>query len=423
MTQLAPDGGLVDARESAPLPGWPLALLFWLMPLWWLSGLIDVIWIPVAIAMVLLLISRGNVAVPRGFGLWLLFLGLMLASFLMLPREGGSPVVFAHRAALYLSATVLFVYIYNGPQSLRERLVPSCLIAYWLTTIAGGFLGVLAPDGALRTPLYHLLSAVAPGALGNELLNQMAIRRFAQVSENSYFGVPARPSAPFLYTNNWGNVYSMLLPVVVAYLVTAKRRGPAWWALAVIVPVSTIPAFLTVNRGMFIGLTLGAVIIGIRLILQRNVKGVSFLGGLAVFAAIAFMLLPVQERLETRLQGNGTETRASVYSQALDLVPGSPFFGYGVPVPSEIPNEPAVGTQGHFWMLLVSHGAIATFAFMAFFLWMALRTRRRRDPVGLTLNSLLVVAMVEMLYYGLLPYGLPVLMCAAAVLAGSRSRY
>lgn len=420
MTQLASEGNRADGRETSPLPAWPLLLLFCGMPLWWLTGLIDLIWIPVAVAMALLLVSRGSVSVPRGFGLWLLFLGLLAASFFMLSRTGGSPLVFAHRASLYLAATVLFVYVYNAPAVVRERWVPVGLVAYWLTTVAGGFLGVLMPHAVYRTPLYYLLSKVAPGALGNELLNQMAVRRFAQGSENSFLGVEPRPSAPFLYTNNWGNVYSVLLPVVVAYLVTAKRRGPGWWVVAAIVPLSTIPAFLTVNRGMFIGLGIGALIVGVRLALQRDTRALKFLGVLAVGAAIAYVVLPVQERLDTRLQGASTETRASVYQQALDLVPGSPFFGYGVPVPSEIPNEPAIGTQGHFWMLLVSHGPLATFAFMAFFLVIALLARGRRDPLGLTLGSGLVVAMVEMMYYGLLPYGLPILMCAAAVLAGAR---
>jgi hypothetical protein len=69
------------ATREAFLPeGWPLYLLFGAYPLWWLLGLSAFVWPLLAIPMAASLLMRDRVRAPRGFGVWLLFLSLMLAS-------------------------------------------------------------------------------------------------------------------------------------------------------------------------------------------------------------------------------------------------------------------------------------------------------------------------------------------------------
>jgi hypothetical protein len=77
-----------------------------------------------------------------------------------------------------------------------------------------------------------------------------------------------------------------------------------------------------------------------------------------------------------------------------------------------------VGTQGQFWMVLVSHGIGGTVCFVGWFFIATALSLRRTDPVGLASNTVLVVGSVELFYYGALPYGLPVLMTAAALALG-----
>lgn len=67
--------------RGAVLPeGWPLYLLFGLYPPWWLLGLSAFVWPVLAAPMAASLLMRDHVRAPRGFGLCLLFLALMLAS-------------------------------------------------------------------------------------------------------------------------------------------------------------------------------------------------------------------------------------------------------------------------------------------------------------------------------------------------------
>ena len=279
--------------------------------------------------------------------------------------------------------------------------------------MVGGYLGLLLPTVVIRTPMSRLLSA---DLQANELVNHMVIRRFAQYNPDSYFHLDPRPSAPFLYTNNWGNVYSLLLPFVVVYLLQV-RHTRRFLPLALMLPVSAVPAILTLNRGMFLGIGVTMVYVAFRLALRRRFRALGVLAGLAVVAVVAILVLPVQQRIDTRLSGasDSNSDRLSLYSQSLALVPGSPLFGYGGPQANPDATSAPIGTQGQVWLLLVSHGPFATALFVGFFVATFVRSWPRADPVGLASNAVLLVGTMELAYYGIVPNGLPVMMVAAAM--------
>ena len=77
----------------------------------------------------------------------------------------------------------------------------------------------------------------------------------------------ARPAAPFAYTNNYGSAYALTLPCVVA-LVMLGRRGLFRTLLLVSLPLSLPPAFLTLNRGMFLSVGVGLAFLGVRATLR-----------------------------------------------------------------------------------------------------------------------------------------------------------
>lgn len=406
----------VASRVAAPeLPAWPVIFLFAPFPLWWLTGLVDLIWIPTGLVMAMYLAVRPGVRVPRGFGVWLAFLLLAVCSATQL-SSAGQLMTFTYRFALYVSGSVLFVYVYNARQRLPARRVLGLLTAYFVSVVAGGLLGVLHPYGALRTPMYEFLARLSPGLVSNDLVNHMVVRHFSQYSADSYLGIAPRPTAPFLFTNNWGNAYSMLVPLVLVFLIARRRRGGRIWHIALLLIISTVPAFLTLNRGMFIGLGIVGLWVAVRMALRRDFRGIAAVVALGLLGGVVWTLLPVQERLETRLEGDSTSTRASLYEQSLRSVPGSPILGYGAPLEPDNPNAPPVGTQGQFWLVLVSHGLPAVLCFVGFFLLIVARSRRRRDLLGLTANGVLLASVIEMLYYGVLPYGLPLMMVVAALL-------
>lgn len=399
---------------ATQLPRWPLGAAFVGFPVWWLLGVVDAIWIPVAAVMVLILAQSSGVRVARGFGLYLVFLVWSGFSVVMLSSIGDL-IGFAYRWMIYASCAVILVYVYNARRSISARYVSGCLTALWVTTFVGGYLGLLLPSVVVKTPLAYLLPA---SLKSNDLVNHMVIRRLAQYNPDSFLRVDPRPSAPFLYTNNWGNVYSLLLPFVVAYLFEIRGTRRFKW-IALMIPVSAVPALLTLNRGMYLGIAVAVLYAALRLAMAGRVQAVALLGGLAVVGVVLFTVLPVQQRIGNRLsdtaESTSNTTRTSLYVQALALVPSSPLFGYGAPVPGENPDEAPVGTQGQVWVLLVSHGPGATFCFVGFFAVALARSRRRRDPVGLASSTTLLVSIMELAYYGVVPNGLPIMMVAAAM--------
>ncbi|MFT4082794.1 MAG: hypothetical protein QM638_09420 [Nocardioides sp.] len=399
-------------------PMWPLVAYLALTPVWWLLGVIDLVLLPLGLVMALYLVAGGRVRGPRGFGLWVLFLVWMLASVVMVDTANHM-VAFVYRAGIYLASTAVFLYIYNHSDQRIGRRVAGLLTATWAWVVVGGFLGALLPNTVIRTPAFWLLRTFAGGLASNDFINHMVVRRLAQYNPDSYLGVAARPSAPFLYANNWGNVYSLLLPMVIVYLLILRRgehrRDRAlFWVLGILVTVSIVPAAFTMNRGMLIGIGVVALYLALRLATRGHIMAMVAIVVVTLAGAVVFQHL-AGDRLETRLEGSGTSTRASLYTQSLELVPHSPIFGYGVPPTSQDVDAPPVGTQGQFWMVLVSNGPVATVAFVGFFLMVWWRSRRRRDGLGQVACAVSLAGVVELGFYGVVPYGLPIMMATAAV--------
>jgi hypothetical protein len=397
--------------QRKPLPGWPLAWLLIGVPLWWVLGLIDVIVVPAAVVMLYYLRRTGRVRVPRGFAVWLVFLFFMLGSVIEITRST-SYLTFSYRAGIYLASTVVFLYVYNSWQSISDRRVIGYLVGYFVSMVAGGYLGAVKPIGRFRTPMYYVLSHYAPSLVNNDLVRVMVIRPFSQYDPTNYFNIPPRPTAPFPYTNNWGNAYSMLLPLVLIFFLESRRGTWQRRMSGLLLPVSAVPAMLTLNRGMFIGLAIAAVYLGLRLA-SRGYFGRVVLSGLVAggIGLVLWHALHVSAGLQTRVAAS-TDTRSRLYDQALHAIGASPIFGFGVPISQSSTSlyDPGVGTQGQFWMVLVSHGVIAVACFVGFFLLTVAMTLRRHDLAGMIYNAVILATVIETLYYGLVPYGLPLLM-------------
>jgi polysaccharide biosynthesis protein PslJ len=405
------------ARTPRPtLPTRPLVALFGFYPVWWALGVVDVIWIPFAISMGYYLLRRGAVRAPLAFGLWLLF--LMWAGFSVVELDGGT-LAFIYRYFIYAACTVILLYVYNARETLTERFVSGVMTVFWLTTVAGGYLGLAFPTGIFHTPLSRFLSIQQvrdrlPGSLlSNDLLQHMVVRHFSQFNPGAYNVIDPRPSAPFLYTNNWGNAYSLLIPFVIIYMLHVRRERKLL-LLVIALMLSVIPAFLTLNRGMFLGLAVAVIYAAGRLALRGNMRGIALLLLATLGAAVAFTVLPIQDRIQQRESGS-TTTRAGLYQDALGSISSSPILGFGGPRASNDPYAPPVGTQGQFWLVLYSNGIVGALLFVGWFAAAFVITIKRPDPAGIAWNTILLVAIVEQLYYGFLPSGLPIIMVAAAL--------
>lgn len=394
------------------LPVWPVTVLFVGLPAWYVIGLGGLIWQVMAIPMGLALLIRGRNRLPPGFGIWALFLVWMMFSVIQVDSPGRL-LGFGYRATLYLSATVLLVYVYNLSIK-RFTLHRGALVltGFWVGMVILGYAAVLRPEFSFVTPLGMLI----PSELrSNEIIAELFYPQLSQYDPEGWVALP-RPAAPFPYTNNWGSNYSLLLPLVMV-AIAGMRTHRSKIMLTIAVPVSLVPAFLTLNRGMFLSLGLLVAYLAIRLVGRGHVGPLIAMFGLIVLAFGVIQMLPVSERLNERIEASDTdETRLNVYDEAFSRSLESPILGYGAPRPSEeISGGPAVGTQGQIWTVLFSHGFPAAIFFAGWFIWCVIRTVRAPTTAQLLVHTVILIATMQLAFYGVMIHNLHVAMMAIAL--------
>lgn len=399
------------AVGPALLPVWPLALMFGLVPLWWLAGVFYLGWPLLGALLVALLITRGRIPLPPGATIWLVFLAIVVVSATRL-ASASSLLTFGLRLSFYLTALVVGCYVYTAARERRDMvvvLVP--LTAFWFALVALGWLGVLLPRLAMTTPMELLLPG---GIAANPFIHDMVHLATAEYSVRSANPI-YRPAAPFAYTNNYGSAYAMTLPCMVAFTML-RRHGLLRVVLLVSLPLSLPPAFFTLNRGMFISLGVGLAVLGVRASLRGNIRVAASIVGVVVLGALATLFIPITDLISRRVESSDTNSdRLSLYLEVLRRVQESPFLGYGAPVNVDTVSANApIGTQGQLWMVLFSHGVFALACFVAWFVVAFVVCGRAVSPAGQWLSVVPVVCLVQIPFYGMANQNLAVAFFAVA---------
>ena len=236
---------VVQTQRRLLKPGWPLFVLFVGFPIWWALGLGGFIWPVMAFPMLLSLLRRNRIYAPPGMLLWVGFLVWMFATGVEIDSMGRA-LGFAYRGLVYLSATILLLYVFNSSRDvLQTRKVIWALSIFWIYVVIGGFLGLLLPNFSFTSPVE---AALPHSILNNDFVKEMVHPAFAQVQDFLGFPTP-RPSAPFVYTNDWGGAFALLVPFVILAWQTGLRRRFKL-VLACAAAASIIPVVFSMNRGL-----------------------------------------------------------------------------------------------------------------------------------------------------------------------------
>lgn len=400
------------ATPAVRLPqGWQAYALFLLLPFWWVLGLSHFIWPVLAIAMLLSLLLRiDRIRIPRGFGIWLVFLGWMLASSAEIDTAGRL-LGFALRFSIYASATILFLYLYNAGKQIPTTAIVYALAGYWLIVVGGGFLGVFFPNVSFVTPAAHLI----PGSLaGNAYVQDMVQARFAEVQ--GFLGYPlGRPQTFFTYTNGWGSGFALLTPFAFAAIEQTKsRRWRRTFQIALF--LSIIPVVVSLNRGAWLSIGVAIIYLIMRLAWQKKMRAVGQVVACAAVAGVLIIVTPLGGLVGQRLaHPQSNAARRALYSETFERVKHSPIVGYGAPRPAESQGYlDSVGTQGQVLYLAFSHGIPALLLFLGWLAYVFLRSARRRTRAQFWCHLVILIALVEAPFYGLM-LTLVIIMAAAAV--------
>ncbi|MDP9184529.1 MAG: O-antigen ligase family protein, partial [Actinomycetota bacterium] len=342
---------------------WPLFVLFPMLPVWWALGVSGLVLSLCALPLLAAVILRRRMLVPRGFGLYLLFLlwCVFSATQLQTARQTFSA---AYRGSMYLAAGLLFLYVLNMP---RDRLSPDravrIMASFFVITVVGGVVGMIVPNITFTT--------LARGFVPPHLLTDSFVSDLVSASTSSGRAFAAypiyRPKAPFIYANEWGAAYAMSLPFALCAIAKARTKL-ARDALVVTALISVFPLVFSLNRGAWLSATAGVLYATVRLARGRNSQFLRVTAAVSLLLGAVLFVTPLGEIVVARLQnGYGDAHRAQLYGESIDLVRASPVFGYGAPVLIE--GNLSAGTHGQLWTIVVSQGIPGLLFFTGWLLW------------------------------------------------------
>ena len=423
-------------------PSWPITILLVGYPVWWALGIADFMWILLAVPMTARMIGwwvhrSRRLRVPRGFGLWLLFLVCAVAGGAVLgltaPGTVPSPVShrllsYTNRTASYVGITILFLYAGN----LTEGELPRRRLAQMLGLVAvyatiGGVAAMLRPHLQFSSPLEMLL----PHSLqSNAFIHAVTHPGLAQV-QNVLGGANARPKAPFDYTNTWGECLTLLLPWLIVgwwYGGTPRRR----LFVASVVIVASVPLLYSLNRTAWVGAGVSMLFILLRIKAKRPRALIGTLCAGLLLAVVVVVATPLPNVVAARIAHPQSDNlRAGLSGLAVNDALASPVIGYGdtrkqrgsLKTIARGPSQRCpqcgqqdVGSNGQLWLLLVCNGLLGTALYVCFFGTGIWHFRRDRTPYGQAGVLVLVLSSLYMFSYDAVPAPLGFTMLAYALL-------
>lgn len=382
-------------------------------------------WIILAVPMITRMVSwhrRGNrrIQVPPGFGIWLLFLLIVIigiaAITLTAPGTVPSPVSrrilsYGNRTGFYLGVTVLLLFAGN----LTEREMPRRALAWMLGvvavfTVAGGLAGMALPHFEFSSPF---LLVLPKSVQANAFIQASMHPALTQVQ--NVLGTPGgRPKAPFDYTNIWGNCLVILAPFLLVGRWWYGRKRARLFAAAVLV-ISAAPLLYSLNRDAWVAAMASIGYLAVRLAAKGRV---ALLGGLCLaigLGTVLILLTPLSSVITGRLaNGKSNDLRSHLASLAITGGIASPIIGYGDTrqeqgSPRSIAIGPSakcavcgqleVGSTGQLWLLLECNGILGAGLYLAYFGYSAWRFRRDRSAYGLMGELVLLVSFIFMFAY------------------------
>lgn len=400
-------------RTQRRVVAWPFYSLILGFPLWWALGAGAVIWQLFAIPMIVQLARMGQIRTPKGFGLWGVFLLWVFGSGLSLTSEHHVLLAYLYRMSLYVSATVLLLYLFNLTRSeLPTKAIVFSMAFFFFVVVLGGFAGLLLPNYSFTS----LAETLLPKSLdANNFIHSMVHPGFSDTSTLLGFSVP-RPKAPFNYTNEWGANLALLTPFFLVALGLLRQR---WQRLlgAAILLLSAIPIVESLNRGLWLSLGVAAVYIAIRWALRGNTQAL-LLGAVAVAVGLGVLLFtPLGTVVNDRLfvTKSNTQDRAALYQAATQSALSSPLLGHGAPQPNASNTTgPSIGTHGELWTLAVSQGIPGTLLFVGFLTDQVVRSRRSSTRM-LWPHTVILIGLIQLPFYNSLPAQLQIVMVAVVL--------
>lgn len=418
-------------------PDWPLTVLFVGLPIWWLLGVWQIMFFVVAIPMAIFLLKQRIIEMPRGFGVWLIWLAWILTGAFViqvdapgtaLGAEMSRYLTFGYRFGWYVIATVVALYVLNIRRSISSELIIRNVAWLFVMMVGGGILGIAVPTLSFPSALQALL----PSSIGKEpFVADLIHVQVAQIQ--GFLGYDeARPSAPFAYTNEWALAIVSTLPF---FVVSWWARGRAWrFAMFPVLGLGVFAIVSSLNRGAWLAIVVVVAFVIIRAAARGHFRMLFVSIAIIAAAGTVLMFSPLGDLVIARFDNpHSNEGRANLgLTTVLATAEGSPIVGFGTTrdlignfasiaggATADCPkcSPPPLGTQGQLWSVIFGAGFIGLILFVWFLLRQILSNLRVTSPYALAAVCCLLVLVVTMPVYASWGIGLYVGLIGVAVIA------
>lgn len=406
--------------------GWPIALLFVGLPIWWVLGVWQIMFFVMAIPMAVHLMKQRLVHMPRGFGMWMVWLCWLAIGVLVIQVDAPGAVpgtqmsrylTFGYRFCWYLIITIVALYVVNTRRLVTSERLARSIAWLFVMMVGGGMLGVLVPELSLPSALQMVLpSSVASQPFVHDLVHiQTAqIQNFLGYDE-------ARPSAPFAYTNEWGLTTAVSLPFFVA----SWSRGSTLrkTAMLVILGLGLFTIVSSLNRGMWAAVAAMGAFLVIRAASKGHFKLLFSSGMLLVGVAAVLMFSSLGDLVLARFDNpHSNEGRTNLGLLSVNsTLEGSPLVGFGSTrdvagnfksiaggATDACPKcePPPLGTQGQLWLVIFGAGLIGLALYLGFMLRQIVQNLRATSAEGTAALCALIALLITMPVYNAVGVGL-----------------
>lgn len=390
---------------------WPIWIITAGLPVAYLVGLHNLAYNVTGLVVALRIIRRRTTRIPGSAIPLVLFCGWALLSISM--AEFSSFTVFAYRWSLFVGCLAVLVWVVNvSEETVPTRKLVDWLALLWIYLIGFGYLAQILPNLTMPSPFTVLL-----GPAGRiEFIARITEWHLADVQQLLGRNI-ARPAAPFGAANSWGAAVALLTPFFIrSWIIDAprRRRRIGYCLLA----AAILPIVISVNRGLWISLGVALVYFVARKAMRGKYGPIVVLVMLVMTVGVIYVATPVGSIVTDRLNSaeDSNASRSHLYEDAWQGALDSPLVGNGVPRATDYyVGSPPVGTHGMLWYLMFIHGFVGLALFLSWIVTEVFRSGRVKDPLAWWTHLSLVIAFVELPYYGLLPH--VVLMGLAAGIA------
>jgi O-antigen ligase len=393
--------GKVTVPFLSTRPLTDVRFLFLLLPLWWLLGLEQFVWMPIlAWSSIKVLLLNRVVKYNLTILLFAAFIILSIASAASV-EEPFRYVSFARNLSSYLTALLLLFVITNSVTTWDEFLLIVRSVVIAMTLVA--MLGLLSLTGMFEPKVTTPVGLALPEVVSaTDLGNRLVVREFSSKAWFAYLGSYSRLRGTFLFATMYAVALALVIPL--ALLCVRYSRGLPRFGYTAAALILSINLVFTTGRMAIAALTAGAVV---SLITNRDIpRAIRMWSTAAACLVLLFSLVLGGSILDARVssfleaRGSSTADRLRIYELTLQGFLERPFIGWGTERDVRGLPYPA-GSHSYFLGILYRHGLPSFILYVA--LWLSIwhtalcRTRHRHDAAAHYLRwSLLIATFVSL---------------------------